>query len=281
MIGETRPLFSLIVATAGRRVELSRFLESLRHQTCSRCELIIVDQSDDGVASSVCAGFDGSFDVQVLSSAQGASRARNLGLERATGELVAFPDDDCWYPPGLLADVLEWFDRNGEYDFVSGSYTEPGRHNPRFPSKETDLNTLNGPRRATGVTVFFRRRVFTEGLRYDEELGPGTSLPWGEDTDLVLEAIARRHRGRYCPRLVVHHRVERESVTALSSVLGRERCFSYVLAKHGFRPSLACIFRLVARSVPRLLSATYSRRGRQILSNQLAGVRLAISRARR
>ena len=40
-----------------------------------------------------------------LRSARGLSRARNAGLAHVEADLVAFPDDDCVYPPGLLERV--------------------------------------------------------------------------------------------------------------------------------------------------------------------------------
>ena len=41
--------------------------------------------------------------------------ARNAGLAAASGEIIAFPDDDCWYPVDLLNRIDDWFNANSQY----------------------------------------------------------------------------------------------------------------------------------------------------------------------
>ena len=50
----------------------------------------------------------------------GLSRARNVGLKAVTGEIIAFPDDDCWYPDGLLQKVVAEFRDQTSLDGLTG-----------------------------------------------------------------------------------------------------------------------------------------------------------------
>ena len=97
-------MVSLIVGSLGRVGELRRLLGSLAGQTYREFEVVLVDQTGTEALAPVVAGFPG-LAVRRVAAAPGLSRARNLGLSLARGEIVGFPDDDCWYPPGLLAEV--------------------------------------------------------------------------------------------------------------------------------------------------------------------------------
>lgn len=106
---ERTPEFSLIVTTKDRTRELADLLQSLDRQRFRSFELIVSDQNADDRLLPVLAPFRQQFPLRHIRSAGGASRGRNAGLPLATGRYVGFPDDDCWYPPDLLAIVSRVF----------------------------------------------------------------------------------------------------------------------------------------------------------------------------
>jgi glycosyltransferase involved in cell wall biosynthesis len=103
-------MISLLVATLGRVDELNRLLASLENQDAG-FEVLVVDQNPDDRLAPVLAAHS-RLAARHLRSERGLSRARNVGLRAAQGDLIAIPDDDCWYPAGLLARVEEWFRQN-------------------------------------------------------------------------------------------------------------------------------------------------------------------------
>ncbi len=100
------PRFSLIVATIARTDELRRLLVSLTQQEFSDYEVILVDQNEDDRIQNVIVEFTDRLTLIRISSPKGASRARNSGLPKASGEIIAFPDDDCWYSPGCSKTLM-------------------------------------------------------------------------------------------------------------------------------------------------------------------------------
>src|SRR2546427_827401 len=110
--------FSLVQATLGRTGELARFLRELDQQTYRSFELIVVDQNPDQRLAPILAPYESRFPVFHVRSEKGLSRARNVGMRQIGGDVVAFPDDDCWYPPHLL----EW---------VRNRHRGRRRHRPR------------------------------------------------------------------------------------------------------------------------------------------------------
>jgi glycosyltransferase involved in cell wall biosynthesis len=214
------PRFSLIVATLDRTEELAVLLQSLAKQQMCDFELIVVDQNcDDRLApllkpwTAQAAEHDslngGPVRVKHLRCAPGLSRARNLGLMHSSGEILAFPDDDCWYLPDTLQNVDEWFRQYTDYGILClGSRDEQGRvSGNRWSETECDLTKLNSFRTSATYGYFVRRSQETIQFRFDESIGPGSNTKFGagEDTDFVLTLMRHGIRGRFYPAIHVGH----------------------------------------------------------------------------
>ncbi len=201
--------FSLVLATVGRTDDFGRFLASLRNQTYGDFELIVVDQNPDDRLAPILAPYETEFRILHLrSEARGASRGRNLGLEHISGEAVAFPDDDCLYPPDTLATAARLLADHPEWDGLTGrSVDDDGRTSMgRFGERPGGLDKLNAWLRGIEYTIFLRAAC-VKGTRFDEELGVGAGTPWGagEGTDLLLRLLERRASLYYDPDVVVVH----------------------------------------------------------------------------
>jgi glycosyltransferase involved in cell wall biosynthesis len=207
--------FDLVLATMGRTSEPRRFLESLATQTGFR--VIVVDQNPDDRLSSLIGDFETAFPIIRLRSEPGLSRARNTAFPRLTSAVVAFPDDDCWYPPTLLQDVGAALAHHPEWDGLSGrSVDEVDRPSvTRWDSSPGWITPRNVWRRANSVSIFLRRTLVERTGRFDEALGAGAGTAWGacEEIEYLLRGIAAGAHVRYEPRLLVHHPRTREQVT--------------------------------------------------------------------
>lgn len=103
----TAPRVSVVVPTFGRPEFLAEALTSVARQTMGDLECIVVDDGSPGPVSLPFA--DGRFRLVRHEQNLGIAAARNTGLSAATGEYVAFlDDDDLWTERRLelaLADV--------------------------------------------------------------------------------------------------------------------------------------------------------------------------------
>lgn len=190
--------FSLVLATIGRVEEIQRFLASLDVQTHQDFELIIVDQNPDNRLEPLVEPYLNRFSILHLRTPQnpGASRARNAGLQHAKGDVVSCPDDDCWYPPGLLEQVARSLQENADIDGVSGrlaTVPQAEEQNPGTAVGPVKLitNPLGVLRVPGMVGLFLRTPVVKKVGSFDETLGPGAGTPWGagEDTDYHLRIL--------------------------------------------------------------------------------------------
>jgi GT2 family glycosyltransferase len=226
------PSFDLVVATVGRGEELGRLLDSLEAQEYPSLRALVIDQNDDESASRYLTGRK--LELVRLRSPRGLSRARNVALEHVSADLVAFPDDDCVYPPGVLRRLAERFADDESLDGVTGrSVDETGRSAASWSTSSAVLTDDNLWNRAISYTIFLRRAVLERVGPFDEHLGLGSEEPWGsgEEIDYLVRAIRRGLRIEYDPSLVVLHDV-RENDARIGFRDGAS--VGYLLRKHTY-----------------------------------------------
>lgn len=235
--------FSLILATIGRSEEPQRFLAALLAQTHPDYELILIDQNtDDRVERSLSPFLDQFPIVYIRTHAHGLSRARNLGLSYASGDIIGFPDDDCWYPPQLLAQVNAFFEAHPNYQGLTVKPVDAlGR---KLVNQASDRSckirkqTVFGCGKSISYCIFLRTVVTKEVGSFDETLGVGAGTSWGagEEADYLLRAIDANYELYHYPDLSVHH--PRKSLASSPERLQRALSYSQgsgrVMRKHGF-----------------------------------------------
>ena len=224
--------YDLVVTTVGRVGELSRFLDSLVAQSHKGLRVIVVDQNPDDRLNDALDGVR--LDVLRLRSRPGLSRARNAALDHLTADVVAFPDDDCVYPEGLLRRVAERLEASPELDGLTGRVADAGgRSSASWEPDRAILTRANLWNRANSATVFLRRELVERVGRFDEQLGLGSGTPWhsGEEIDYLLRALAAGARIEYDPSLVVEHPLVPDDAS-----IGRRdgATVGYVLRKHRY-----------------------------------------------
>ncbi|MFZ4718037.1 MAG: glycosyltransferase family 2 protein [Ilumatobacteraceae bacterium] len=120
---------SIVMATRDRRDLLERAVGSVLRSAHEHWQLVIVDDgSTDGTADFLATLDDARILVQ-RTEGVGAAAARNVGLAHATGEWVAFLDDDNVIGQWWTKAIAEFGDRNPEAMAVYGGQLrqyEPG-----------------------------------------------------------------------------------------------------------------------------------------------------------
>lgn len=208
--------YSLILATLGRGETVERFLESLSAQTYSldAVEIIIVDQNKDGRLDDIVFRYQRVLNLtHVKSEVLGLSVNRNIGLDRAIGEIVAFPDDDCEYPADLLSNVDASFTETNA-KFILGSIWDAKQGRPairRWPGSPAVLNRFNFYRLTSSITLFSQDKA----QRFDERFGLGAPFGSNEDVIFVYSLLKSGNSGVYLPNIRVYH--EDQPLSSLES----------------------------------------------------------------
>jgi len=214
------PRFSLIAPTLGRTAELSELLASIINQNRNDIEIVIVDQNEDERILPLLAELPKDLSVLHLRlKEKNVSAARNAGMDAATGEIIAFPDDDCYYPPDLLNQVDAWFRENPRYSVMAvGALDHDGvASGNRWLQDACDIGALNVLRTTFCSSLFISDLARSREVRFDLQLNRG------EETDFVLRLLSTGLRGRFDRRLHIQH--PRRDM--LSGTVSRERAISY------------------------------------------------------
>ncbi len=225
---------SVIVCTRDRPAELARCLGSLERSTRPPKEIIVVDNAPATTATRDVLR-DHPRVRYVLEPRPGLSVARNAGIARASGDIIAFTDDDVVVHPEWTARVESAFDAPDvaavtglvlpaelrteaqwtfEKDF--GGFSQ-GYRELRFDGHFFRVSRRYGAwvwKVGAGASMAFRRHVFDELGTFDERLGAGAS-GCSEDSEMWYRVIARGWVCRYDPRAVVFH-YHRDSLQSLT-----------------------------------------------------------------
>lgn len=210
---------SVVVPTYKRPQLLRSCLHALAGQDfpADAYEIIVVDDADSEETRLLVENFPGAAQAvetepasrsggepgsrpQILYAAaadtQGPAAARNLGWQKARGEIIAFTDDDClpeadWLQQGVAAI------RSG-LDAASGQIIVPTQMPPTDYEKnvarlaESEFVTAN---------CFVRRCVLKACGGFDERF----RMAWREDSDLQFQILERAYKlGRVPGARVVH-----------------------------------------------------------------------------
>ena len=202
---------SLIISTIGRSEELRKLFDSLVRQTLTPFEIIIVDQNVDHRLAFVINDYEELLPIRRIHTPGqlGVCRGRNIGWQSSSGELLLFPDDDCWYPVDFLERAVSILIETGA-DIVSGrSADETGRSiNGRFENTPCWIDRKTVWTTQIEWTVLIDRVVLNVTGGFNETLGPGAGTPWGgnEIQDLSLKAMKAGFQQFYDPTLYAHHK---------------------------------------------------------------------------
>jgi cellulose synthase/poly-beta-1,6-N-acetylglucosamine synthase-like glycosyltransferase len=238
------PRASVVVATSFARPELlERCVRTLAGQDYPDYEVIVVDNRPGGAAARPdWATRQGIDRVRILAEPRpGASAARNRGLAEATGDIVAFTDDDAVADVGWLRAIgvrfarepdadcvtglvlpteLEtpaqiWFERSGNafsqrYTRASfgrqGTFTVTNRLGVD-PGRATSVYRLG--EFGTGSNLAFRADVLRELGGFDQALGPGTAAMAGEDLLVFIRLLSGGGRLAFEPGAFILHQHRR------------------------------------------------------------------------
>jgi radical SAM superfamily enzyme YgiQ (UPF0313 family) len=161
------------------------------------------------------------------------SMNRNRAIGKASGEVLAFVDDDCIVNGDWLNHASAFFDAHGDYDVVGGPQLTPPstsffarasgyvlasffgtyRMSSRYKKSRRNLEAME--LNLSSANLFIRKRAFQKSGLFDSRLWPN------EETELLCRIANAGGKIAYDPNIVVFHR-RRNSLWGLA-----KQCFRY------------------------------------------------------
>lgn len=191
-----QPKISIIIPVYGVEKYIAKCIESIKKQTFTDFEAVLInDGTKDNsvaVAEKVIAGDERFIILNKENGGQGS--ARNLGLDTALGDYIAFIDSDDYVEPRFLQAMYEKItEENADVCACGVHYVDEQenivrvfRSDPRAYKKENDYLMAKWHISNFMCDKLFKKDVF-DNYRFD------TSLRTNEDVFLLFEMIYEKH----------------------------------------------------------------------------------------
>ena len=198
----SEPKISVIIPIYNTAEYLARCLDSILHNTYQNLEIICVNDgsTDNSLIILEQYAAEDSRIVAVNQENAGVSAARNTGLDRATGDFVAFVDSDDWVHPQYF-EVLMQFGNSEKADIVACNFSRAHQFdsNAYITYPRDEIACLLLPFEKVTSNGFLKRLVWgrlyaknlINQLRFDRV------LMWGEDTAFNLSALLTKTNLRF------------------------------------------------------------------------------------
>lgn len=267
---------SLVLATVNRRDEVRQFCLSLKNQKYEDFELIVVDQNEHDFLKEMMSHFQESFTIKYVKSLRkGLSYARNLGLTHATGEIIAFPDDDCKYYEDTLCNVVDLFSERTDLTIIAGRIVDYDGTDVirKWRKRPFKIDRFNYYHSISSVTIFVKEG----GEYFDEELGAGTSNGSCEDVEYVYKYIRKGGLVEYNPCIRIWHPHQSDNNLEKEKIESYGRGFGFFIKKQMTFENiflfLIVLFFHVAKMVLYLCTLKFSLAGKRLyyITSRLKG----------
>jgi len=203
-------------------------IRSVLHQGCEGLEIIVVDDGSTDRSPELVRAF-GDAVRYVRQPQGGASRARNRGIELATGQAFAFLDADDLWPEGALSRMVAKLESDPSIGMVVGQMEQ--FVSPELPAAEHLSFRFSPdavPARMCG-TVLVRRAEFERVGGFAPELASGEFIDWlaraehlGVQT-VAIDTVVLRRRLHLSNHGVVRRDARQDYLRVVKAALDRKR----------------------------------------------------------
>jgi glycosyltransferase involved in cell wall biosynthesis len=276
------PFISAVICTRNRPERVRTWLRFISRQEYPCYEVVVVDNAPTGDAvRTAVEEANGPRFRYVREPRPGLSWARNAGIAAASGEIIAFFDDDGEPDRHWLAGLACGFTRGDDIGCVTGAVLPAkldtvaqevaeqlggfckgrgfssavfSRHGPQSPLYPV-------PPFGSGANMAFRREALARIGGFDVALGAGTPAQGGEDTLALTMVLLAGYRIAYEPAAVMRHDHRRDLDSLRRQAHGHGvGLTAYYAALLRCRPNvLPALIRLAPTGVSYIRTANYRR----------------------
>ncbi len=239
---ENKGMISVIIPTYNRAKLVVKSIRSVLDQTYKNIEVIVIDDnSSDDTRKRIKKINDKRLRYYKLRKNHGACYARNMGINKARGEYIAFQDsDDIFYKEKLELQLNNLIKNNSYLDFCklhvnvdNNCWEFPGINEERNIVKGKILDELCNGNIISTQAILVKKAVLVD-IMFDE------TLPRFQDYDLVLR-IASKYKISYTKLVLAEVYRQNDSISA-SDVKLKDACFKMFKKKYNLNKNQQFIF---------------------------------------
>lgn len=207
---------SVVIPVYNRPEKLARLLESIEKQTLLPYEVIVID---DGSTEDIRIIVDKYQSIKVnyikIKNSGGPAKPRNIGIDVATGDWIAFCDSDDWWEPNKL-DVSLKHGRNVDFIFhklkinYEKENVKRGVIGNDFRGEAFEhLLEIRNPIPLSSVLV---KREIVEKIKFDES----KDLAAIEDYDLWLRIFKMKINYIFINDVLGYYSIDQDNISQVS-----------------------------------------------------------------
>ena len=198
-------LLSIIIPVYNRPYEVDELLSSLKRQSFTDYEVIIVEDGSVFTSADIVEKYREDLPLRYLAIPNGGpSRARNIGAKEAQGDYLLILDSDVVLPPSYLNAVADGIVQTG-----ADAFGGPDAASPDFSPMQKAVTT-GGIRGGSADSMEqFKPRSFNMGCKRELYLSLGgfsEDMRYGEDIDFSLRLFAHGAKVLLFPLAAVYHK---------------------------------------------------------------------------
>jgi len=192
------PPITAAISTRNRGDKILATIESIFANEAIDFDVLVIDQSTNEETAQALQPFYAlpNF-TYIATKSKGASRGRNMALQQARTEIVAFTDDDCMVPTNWLATIETTFATHPQVGMLfcrvdAAAHDHTQGFVPTYALESDQIvRDARGKNRARGIGagMAMRRGAALELGGFDEVLGPGSQFMDCEDGDLAVRHL--------------------------------------------------------------------------------------------
>jgi glycosyltransferase involved in cell wall biosynthesis len=240
--------FSVIIPTYNRGYILWKTIQSVQKQIYPHWELIVVDDGSTDNTRRVVAEFQKDPRIRYIKMKNGGpSKARNAGLQQASGDIITYLDSDDYFYEHCLSVAYEHFKKysgtvfavpnyNRRVELYNDDYTLVD-FTESFSAQKIDLTVQDvfhwNVKSAFGTGLFHTRQVIKDGIRWDEK------IQVFDDWDFFLQLAEKYPDGFLYINYALYEYLQKYGMDGLCSntTYGDwAKGFEYIYTKHQSAP---------------------------------------------
>lgn len=232
------PLVSIIIPIYKVEKYLRKCLDSISTQTFNDWECLLIDDGSPDGSGAICDEYAANDKrIKVFHKENGGvSSARNLGLEKMTGDWVTFVDADDWIAPDTLEKCSTRFN---EYDIVRFSMKMVYDEQDDTKNRNYIIPSSNNKEEIFARTLARNSLMCVCGGLYRAELFRqnnirfSTSLVMAEDWLVIMQLLLKAHNVIDLPEVYYFYNQLNESSCSNNPTVKKvENCFeAYIYIK--------------------------------------------------
>lgn len=230
-------LVSAIITTHNRKDLLLKAINSVLNQTYKNIECIVVDDASTDATQEILSDLIQQQKVRYIyiapENSRGGNHARNVGVQNARGEYLAFLDDDDEWLPEKTEKQVAVLENNADVGFVfcgrliEKNFDVSSRVSDGVKTKDGDLSKEILIRITTTTTcIMVRKDILLQAGGFDEE------LKYWQEYEMTIRVLQLTKAVGIKEDLVLYRVITGDTGRLSNKIEGWEQAVDYINQKH-------------------------------------------------